>query len=77
MNKERRKVLDQARALIDQAHALVDQAATEERGYYDAMHENLQSGERGTKADATADALEELASDLEDVGTRIDEAGQQ
>ena len=73
MNKERRKELEKARVLIAQARDIIDTAATEEREYFDNMPESMQAGEKGTKADETADALEEVSGEIDDMLGRIEE----
>lgn len=67
MNKQRRKVIQDAADLIAQAQELLNIAAEEEREFYDNMPESLQGSERGQRADEVANFLEEAASALEDV----------
>jgi len=86
MNKNRRKtieqgiaLLQQATPLLDEARQLIEEAGQEERDYFDNMPENMQSGERGEQASAAADALEEIASNLEEANVeewvaRLEEA---
>jgi len=86
MNKDRRKELDKAIALlqeaapkIDEAKSIIENCASEEREYYDNMHENLQSGEKGSQADQAASMLEEAQSsleeiDIDDLVSKIEEA---
>ena len=66
MNKDRRKTIDEARDLIERAKALLEQAAGEEEEYRDNLPESFQSGDRGQKADAACDALNETVSNLEE-----------
>lgn len=74
MNDERRARLKAAITMIDEARGIVEECATEERTFYDEMPENLQSGEKGTKADEAATALEEAAPELEEIVAKIEEA---
>lgn len=74
MNKARRDELARARGLLEEAKAIIEQCASEERNYYDAMHENLQSGEKGSRADEVASQLEELESMLDDGISTLEES---
>lgn len=74
MNAARRKRLAEAGALIAQAKATIEECALEERDYFDNMPENMQSGDKGTKADETATALEDAAQSLEELASTIEEA---
>ncbi len=73
MNDARRKELERARVLIAEARDILDTAATEERDYYDNMPENMQGGDKGTKADEVADTLEEVTSDIDEMLGKIEE----
>lgn len=73
MNKDRRKQLDKAISLaqeigpkLDELKGIIEQAASEEREYYDNMHENLQQGGKGSQAENAATQLEEVQSSLEE-----------
>lgn len=73
MNEARRKELSKAIGLIqeigpklDEAKSIIESCATEERDYYDNMHENLQQGDKGSQADNAATQLEEVQSTLEE-----------
>lgn len=72
MNNDRRKELERARVLIAEARDIIDAAATEERDYFDNMPESIQAGERGTKADESADELLEISSEIDDLLSRIE-----
>lgn len=72
MNKERRKLLMDAKQLLlniksdfEQARELIGQAADEEREYYDNMSENLQGSEKGRRAYEVADNLDQICSDID------------
>lgn len=80
MNDTRRKAI---RALMEQLNELRSQAtelteelstiADEEQEYYDAMPENMQGGEKGEKAQASADALSNAKDALEGFESTFDE----
>jgi len=72
MNDARRKELERARVLLDEARAIVEDCGNQEREYADAMPENMQSGDRYEKASAIADALEQMASELSDKVTELE-----
>lgn len=79
MNKERRKAIESALATLAKAKELADEARTaleeardEERDYYDNMPESLQGGERGERASAAADALDEACSTLDELDSAFE-----
>lgn len=74
MNNERRKEIDKARALLEEAKEILDQCASDERDYYDNMPENMQSGEKGQKAEEAADALEEASGEIDNILGNLDTA---
>ena len=90
MNKERRAAMSKLHAELDELMGKVgdirDQIDTikdEEQEYFDAMHENLQGGERGQAAEAAVDLLQTVYDSLDNATTEIsdamsslDEAGQ-
>lgn len=74
MNKKRRTELGRAKDLLDQALSIIDTAKDEERESFDNLTEGLQQTERGQKAEAAADALDEAHSGLEEVISNIEGA---
>lgn len=86
MNAERRKELDKALAIfekisgdIEELKSIIDSAASDERDYYDNMHENLKGGDKGTQAEAAAGGLEEVRDaleefDIDDLRSKVEEA---
>lgn len=66
MNRERRKEIVRATGLIDEAMTILAAAEVDERDYYDNMPESLQGGEKGTAAEAAADALQEAVDKLDE-----------
>lgn len=67
MNAARRKEIDKARAMIEEAKGLIEAAQSDEQDYFDNMPENMQGGERGQKAEQSADALQEAADACDEV----------
>lgn len=67
MNKERRKAIESAMATLAQARELVEDARDAERDYFDNMPESLQSGEKGERASAAADALDEACCAMDEI----------
>lgn len=59
MNKARRKEIARAVALLEEAKTVLETAESDERDYFDAMPESFQQGDKGTAAEAAADALQE------------------
>lgn len=59
MNEARRKEINRAKELLDQAREIIETAQSDEQEYYDAMPESFQNGEKGERATASADALQE------------------
>lgn len=65
MNRERRKLIDNARKMladamdkVEQARDLVEQARDDEQDYLDNIPENLQSSDRYTTAEEAVDNLD-------------------
>lgn len=73
MNKARRKELERAKALIDEAAEIIAAAKDEEQDYFDNMPESLQGGDKGAAAEQAVDALDEAASDLEGISSKLDD----
>lgn len=74
MNEKRRKEIRRIADLLreigskfDDVKSALEIVRDEEREYYDNMHENLQSGDRGSRADEAASALEETYDEIENV----------
>lgn len=66
MNKARRKEIDKAVALIQEAKDILESTAEEEQEYYDNMPENMQSGEKGERAQSAAESLQEAVGNLDE-----------
>lgn len=74
MNNERRKEIQQASELlrkaqeiIDEAKGIIENAKGEEEDYYSNMPESFQGGDKGERAQAAIDALDNAISDIESV----------
>ena len=72
MNAQRRKAIGEARALVEaafekleEARSMLSDLQSEEQDYYDNMPESLQGGEKGEKAQAAADALQEAHDNID------------
>ena len=76
MNKERRKILEEAYRLIDQGRDMIENVAGEERDTFDNMPEGFQNGERGQRISEIADNLDEVVGALQEALDTIDEAVQ-
>ncbi len=74
MNKARRKDIEKAQAMIDEAKSILEAAQSDERDYYDNMPENMQSGDKGQKAEEAADALQEAVDACDEVVSCIERA---
>ncbi len=74
MNAERRKTVQKALTLIDEARAILEGIQSEEQDYYDNMPESLQSGEKGEKAQETADALQSAIDEIDNAYSDIENA---
>lgn len=77
MNKERRKEISEVHEKIRQAQAILSEVAEElesiksyEEEYYDNMPEGIQAGEKGDKAQ---EAIDNLASAFDTLGSINDE----
>lgn len=65
MNTERRKAIEGVKSTLDQAKGDIENLQQEEQEYFDNMPESLQGGEKGEKAQAAADALQEAMDNIE------------
>lgn len=72
MNNERRKrlavvqkMLEAAFEKITEARDLIDEIKDEEQEAFDAMPESFQEGERGQKAQAAIESMQEAYDDLD------------
>jgi prefoldin subunit 5 len=80
MNDKRRKAIS---AIVDRIDALkalaadiqtdIETLAGEERDYLDNMPESLQGGDKGQKAEAAADALDEAYESVGELDGTLDE----
>ena len=66
MNKQRRKLLDEAHSKLMEAYQIIEDVKNEEEEAFDNMPEGLQYSERGEQ-------MEEYIGTLEDVYDSIDE----
>lgn len=76
MNDERRKLLSKVSELLAEAHGLLTQATEEEQDYFDNMPENMQSGDKGSRAEEVADALQDAVSSLDDIMSTVEDTQQ-
>lgn len=74
MNKQRRKEIEKAITLLEEAKSILEQMASDEQDYYDNMPESIQSGERGSQAEAASETLQEAAYDIDEVIERCNTA---
>lgn len=84
MNKERRKAIEDLKikigSLASQIEELKEEAESlrdEEQEYYDNMPEGFQNGEKGEKAQASIDALDEIVSGIESAFDSLQESENQ
>lgn len=74
MNDDRRKRISAAAAKIAEARAELEEVQGEEQDAYDAMPESFQNGEKGKKAQAAIDALEEAVGSCNDIEMSLETA---
>lgn len=74
MNNDRRKDLADIRGQLEELNATFDDLKTrleqckdDEQEYYDNMPESLQGGEKGERAQAAVDALDEAYNALDEI----------
>lgn len=79
MNRDRRnqiagalKLIEQAKEILETAKSELETARDDERDYYDNMPESLQGGEKGERASASADALDEAIDAFGQIDYEID-----
>ena len=73
MNKERRKWLEKTIATLEDQRAELESICEEEQEAYYNMPESLQDSERGQELYDNIDALENAASNLDDVISDLQE----
>jgi len=74
MNRDRRKMLNQAVLLINQAYRIVDNARDQEQDCLDNMPENLEYSYRYEKMEEAVDNLTDAVSGIEEVLEKIGDA---
>lgn len=74
MNRERRKVLEQATELLSQALELVQSAHADEEEGYEALPSPFQESERGVEMQAAIEALLDADGAIETAMMAIGEA---
>lgn len=81
MNKARRKAIADVQEQLRKAQEIIRDAAEQlasikddEEEYFDNMPEGIQAGERGEKAQAAIDNLDEALTTLEGIDEEIDGA---
>ncbi|QXV73539.1 hypothetical protein [Rhizobium phage RHph_X2_30] len=65
MNKERRKAIEVLAGKLDELKGDIDTLLQEENDYFDNMPESFQNGEKGERAQAAIDALQEAYDSCE------------
>jgi hypothetical protein len=76
MNSARRKVIAGIQGKLEEYRSMIEELQSEEQEAYDNLPEGLQSGERGEKLIASADALQEALDYIESVTAALEEAVQ-
>ena len=74
MNDARRKELTKAIALIEDAKSILEIEQQGEQEYFDNMPENMQSGDRGQRAEEVADLLSEVVTSCEEAISSVESA---
>lgn len=81
MNNDRRKALQKLRELLVYAQGDLQEIKQDleslrdaEQRYYDNMPENMQSGDKGSKAEENADALDSAVENLGTIDSEINDA---
>jgi len=74
MNAGRRKEIEKARGLIDEAKSILETCQSDESEYHDNLPENMQSGDKGDRAQAAADALQEAVDKIDEISGDLDTA---
>jgi len=64
MNKDRRKHLTEISVKLQELKEELEQVREEEQEYFDNMHENLQDGEKGRRAEEVVQFLDDADADL-------------
>lgn len=73
MNDARRKLLRQLATDLQVIASTLDGLKDEEQEYYDNMPESFQNGDKGEKAQAAIDALQEAWDSIDSAATQIED----
>jgi hypothetical protein len=65
MNKQRRKIIEEAVGLLYSADSLLSEVLEEEQEAFDNLTEGLAATERGQAIEAAADMLEGIVTDVQ------------
>lgn len=76
MNANRRKALAALEPEIDALIEKIDALRDEEQEYYDNMPEAMQGGDKGEKASAAVEQMEQAITDLENVKEYLQSAAE-
>ena len=73
MNKQRRKILEEAFNMISQAKDILEEVKDEEQEAYDNLPESFQNGERGEEMQGYIEMLEEAYDYLYDANSVVEQ----
>ena len=76
MNKDRRKEINQLIAELEDLKSRVESVLEEEQEYLDNMPESFQEGEKGEKAQAAIEALENTQQSIEEAIDNLNTAAE-
>lgn len=74
MNKERRSKIDDILSRLSAIEEEISELEGEEQDYFDNMPEGLQDGEKGDKAQAAIEALQDANSAVDEVKKALERA---
>lgn len=76
MNKERRKAIEAITAKLDELKGEIETLQQEEQDYFDNMPESFQNDDKGERAQAAADALQEAIDQCDEAINSLNTAGE-
>lgn len=71
MNKQRRKMLEDAQEKLLEIRGQIEAVKDEEQEAFDNMPEGLQSGEKGETISGNLDILQDIVDQLEEIDSNI------
>lgn len=74
MNKDRRNIINTLSSRLDDLKAEIESVMEDEQSYFDNMPQSFQDGEKGERAQAAIDALQEAIDGFDAITSALETA---